>query len=160
MHDSPKWLQRTPLGAVSPPHQESHASYRSASVNEAEDWDALESELAGDGRAYRIPNRGHLGLRDPPNSLNVLEGSFGRHLLWEAVPRPVLWEGRERYRSLVGAASVGGLSEPASVTQSVPLLHIKSSEEVAYPAAGEVTENMGLLLGSPGERVREEAVER
>ena len=61
--DSPKWLQGTPLDAVSPPHRESHASYRSASVDEAEDWDALESELAGDGWAYRTPNRGHLGLR-------------------------------------------------------------------------------------------------
>ena len=92
---------------------------------------------------------------DPPNSLNAHEGSFGRHLLWEAVPRPVLWEGR--------AASVGGLSEPGSLTQSVPLLHIKSSEEVAYLAAGEVTENTGLLLGSPGrggERLREEVVEQ
>ena len=63
VHDSPKWLQGTPLGAVSPPHRESHASYRSTSVDEAEDWDALESELAGDGWAYRTPNRGHLGLR-------------------------------------------------------------------------------------------------
>ena len=45
------------------PHRESHASYRSASVDEAEDWNALENELAGDGRAYRTPNRGHLGLR-------------------------------------------------------------------------------------------------
>ena len=98
-----------------------------------------------------------LASDDPPNSLNMHEGSFGRHFPWEAVPRPVLWEGRERYRALVGAASVGGLSEPGSATQSVPLLHIKSSEEVAYPAAGEVAENMGLLLGSRGrggERVR------
>ena len=104
-----------------------------------------------------------LASGDPPNSLNAHEGSFGCHLLWEAVPRPVLWEGRECYRSLVGAASVGGLSEPGSVTQSVPILYIKSSEEVAYPAAGEVTENTGLLLGSPGrggERMREEAVEQ
>ena len=90
------------------------------------------------------------------------EGSFGRHLLWETVPRPVLWEGCKCYRVLVGTASVGRLSEPGSGTQSVPLLHIKRSEEVAYPAAGEVAENMGLLLGSPGrggERVREEAAE-
>ena len=63
VHDSRKWLQGTPLGVVLPPHRESHASYRSASVEEAEDWDALESELAGDGWAYRTPNRGHLGLR-------------------------------------------------------------------------------------------------
>ena len=63
VHDSPKWLQGTPLDTVSPPHRESHASYRSASVDEAEDWDALENELAGDGWAYRTPNRGHLGLR-------------------------------------------------------------------------------------------------
>ena len=49
VHDSPKWLQGIPFGAVSPPHRESHASYRSASVDKAEDWDALESELAGDG---------------------------------------------------------------------------------------------------------------
>ena len=100
---------------------------------------------------------------DSPNSLNAHEGSFGRHLLWEAVPRPVLWEDHERYRAFVGAASVGGRSEPGSVTQSVPLLHIESSEEVAYPVAGEEAKNMGLLLGSPGrrgEQVREEAVER
>ena len=63
VHDSPKCLRGTPLGVVSPPHKESHASYRSASVDEAEDWDALESELAGDGWAYRTPNRGYLGLR-------------------------------------------------------------------------------------------------
>ena len=100
---------------------------------------------------------------DPPNSLNAHEGRFGRHLLREAVPRPVLWEDRERYRVFVGAASVGGLSEPGSVTQSVPLLHIESSEEVAYLVTGEEAENMGLLLGSPGrggEWVKEEAVER
>ena len=63
VHDSRKWLQGTPLGMVSPPHQESPACYRSASVDEAEDWAALESELAGDGWAYRTPNRGHLDLR-------------------------------------------------------------------------------------------------
>ena len=109
------------------------------------------------------PTEVTLASGDPPNSLNVHEGSFGRHLLWEAVPRPVLWEGRERYRSLVGAASIGGLSEPGSATQSVPLLRIKSSEEVAYLAAGEVAKNMGLLLGSPGrfgKWVRAEAVEQ
>ena len=37
VHNSPKWLQGTTLGAVSPPHRESHASYRSASVDEPED---------------------------------------------------------------------------------------------------------------------------
>ena len=63
VHDSPKRLQEIPLGAVSPPHRDSHANYRSANVDEAADWDALESELAGDGWAYRTPNRGHLGLR-------------------------------------------------------------------------------------------------
>ena len=63
VHDSPKRLQGTPLGAVAPPHRESHASYRIASVDKAEDWGALESELAGDGWAYRTPNRGHLGPR-------------------------------------------------------------------------------------------------
>ena len=63
VQDSPKRLQGTPLGAASPPHREFHASYRSASVDEAEDWDALESELPGDGWAYRTPNMGHLGLR-------------------------------------------------------------------------------------------------
>ena len=93
------------------------------------------------GRPTAHPTGVTLASGDPPNSLNEHEGSFGRHLLWEAVPRPVLWEGRERYRALVGAASVEGLSEPGSVTQSVPLLHIKSRKEVAYPAAGEVTEN-------------------
>ena len=59
----PRKALRDPLGAVLPPHQESHAGYRSASVDEAEDWDTLESELASDGRTYRTPNRGHLGLR-------------------------------------------------------------------------------------------------
>ena len=63
VHDSYERLQGTPLGAVLPPHRESHASYRSASVDEPKDWDALKSELAGDGWAYRTPNRGHLGLR-------------------------------------------------------------------------------------------------
>ena len=63
VHDSPKLLQGTPLGAVSSLHRESHACYRSTSVDEAEDWDALESELAGDGWAYLTPNSGHLGLR-------------------------------------------------------------------------------------------------
>ena len=63
VHDSPKWLQGTPLDVVSPPQRESHASYKSASVDEAEDWDALESELAGDGWAYLTPNRGHFDLR-------------------------------------------------------------------------------------------------
>ena len=56
-------LQGTPLGAVLPPHRESHAGLRGAGVDEAEDWDALEVELAGDGWSYRTPNRGHLGLR-------------------------------------------------------------------------------------------------
>ena len=100
---------------------------------------------------------------DPPNSLNAHGWSFGRHLLWEAVPRPVLWEDREYYRSFVGAASVGGRSEPGNGTQSVPLLHRESNEEVAYLVAGGEAGNKGLLLGSPGrgaERVREEAVER
>ena len=63
VHDPAERLQGTPLGAVTPPHRESHASYRSVSVDEAEDWDALKSELAGDRWAYRTPNRGHLGLR-------------------------------------------------------------------------------------------------
>ena len=100
---------------------------------------------------------------DPPSSLNAHEGSFGCHLPWEEVPRLVLLEGRERYLALVGAVSAGGLSEPGSGTQSALLLHIKSSEEVVCPAAGEVAENMGLPLGTPGkggEREREEVVER
>ena len=63
VHDSCESLQGTPLGAVLPSYRESHAGNRSASVDEAEDWDALESELAGDGWAYRTPNRGYLGLR-------------------------------------------------------------------------------------------------
>ena len=33
VQDSPKWLQGTLLGAVLPPHRESNASYRSASVD-------------------------------------------------------------------------------------------------------------------------------
>ena len=56
-------LQGTPLDAELPPHRESHAGHRGAGVDEAEDWDALEVELAGDGWSYRTPNRGHLGLR-------------------------------------------------------------------------------------------------
>ena len=56
-------LQGTPLGAVLPPHRESHADHRGASVHEAEDWDALEAELADDGWPYRTPNRGPLNLR-------------------------------------------------------------------------------------------------
>ena len=47
VYDPLERLQGTPLGAVLPPHRESHAGNRSASVDEAEDWDALESELAG-----------------------------------------------------------------------------------------------------------------
>ena len=57
VHDSPERLQGTPLGMVLPPHRESHSSYRSASADEAEDWDVLESELAGDGLTYRTPRR-------------------------------------------------------------------------------------------------------
>ena len=104
-----------------------------------------------------------LASGDPPNSLNAHAGSFGRHLLREAVPKPVLWEDRERYLAFVGAASIGGRSEPGSVTQGGPFLHRESSKEVACPSAGEEAGNMGRLLGSPsrgGERVREEAVER
>ena len=61
--DSLEGLQGTPLGAVLPPHQESHAGHRGASVDEAENWDALEVELASDGWSYRTHNRGHLGIR-------------------------------------------------------------------------------------------------
>ena len=66
-----------------------------------------------------------LASGDPPNSLNAHEGSFGRHLLQEAVPRPVLWEDRERYREFVGAASVGGRSEPGSLTKCPSSPHRK-----------------------------------
>ena len=109
------------------------------------------------------PTGATLASGDPANSLNAHEGSSGHHPLCEAIPGPVLEAGRERYRSPVGAASAGGLSGPGSVIQNVPLLHTESSEEVAYPAAGEVAENMGLprdIPGRGGERVREEAVER
>ena len=104
-----------------------------------------------------------LASGEPPDSLNAHGGSFGRHLLREAVPRPVLWEDRERYRAFDDAARVGGRSEPGSVTQSAPLLHRESSEEITCPSTGKEAGNMGHLLGSPGrggERVREEAVER
>ena len=100
---------------------------------------------------------------DPPSSLNAPEWSLGRHLPREVAPRLVLLEGRERYRSLAGAVSAVGLSEPGSGTQSALLLRIRSSEEVVCLAAGEVAESMDLPLGSPGrggEREREEAVER
>ena len=63
VYDPLEGFQGTPLGAVQPPHRESHAGYRGTGVDEAEDWDALEVELAGDGWSYRAPNRGHLGLR-------------------------------------------------------------------------------------------------
>ena len=63
MDDPLEGLQGTPLGAVLPPHQESHAGDRGDGVDEAEVWDALEVELSGDGWSYRAPNRGHLGLR-------------------------------------------------------------------------------------------------
>ena len=56
-------LQGTPLGAVLPPHRESHAGHRGVGVDEAEDWDVLEVELAGDGWSYRAPIRGQPGLR-------------------------------------------------------------------------------------------------
>ena len=42
-------LRGTPLGAVLPPHKESHTGHRGIGDDEAEDWDALEIELAGDG---------------------------------------------------------------------------------------------------------------
>ena len=163
MYDSSKWSQGTPLGVVSPPHRESHASYRSASVDEAENWDALESELAGDGWAYRTPKRVTLVLGDPPSSLSAPEWCLGHHLPQEVAPRLVLLEGRERYRSLAGAASAVGLSEPGSETQSALLLRIGSSEEVVCLASGEVVESLDLPLGSPGrggKREREESDER
>ena len=71
VHDSSERLQWIPLGAVAPPHRGSHTSYRSASVDETEDWDALKSELAGYGWAYRTPNRVTLASGDPSNSLTV-----------------------------------------------------------------------------------------
>ena len=104
-----------------------------------------------------------LASGDPPSSLNAPEGSFGRHLPREVVPRLVLLEGRERYRALAGAVSAGGLSEPVSGTQSALLLRIRSSKKVVCLAAGEVAESMDLPLGSlgrGGEREQEEAVER
>ena len=56
-------LQGTPLGAVLPPHRDSHAGHRGAGVEESKDWDAPEVELASDGWPYRTPNSGQLGLR-------------------------------------------------------------------------------------------------
>ena len=104
-----------------------------------------------------------LASGDPSSSLNAPEGSFGRHLLLEAAPRLVVLEGRERYRSLAGAESAVGLHEPGIGTQSVLLRRIRSSEEAACLAAGEVVGSMDLPLGSPGrggEREQAEAVER
>ena len=63
MDDPLERLQGSPLGAVLPPHRESHASHRSTSVDKVEDWNALEVELAADGWSYHTPKRGHLGLR-------------------------------------------------------------------------------------------------
>ena len=104
-----------------------------------------------------------LASGDPSSSLNAPEGSFGLHPPLEAAPRFVLLEGRKQYRSLVGAVSAVGLHEPGIGTQSVPLRRIRSSEEVACLAAGEVVESMDLPLGSPGrggEREQAEAIER
>ena len=104
-----------------------------------------------------------LALGDPSSSLNAHEGRFGRHPPLEAAPRLVLLEGRELYRALAGALRAVGLHEPGIGTQSVLLRRIRSSEEVACLAAGEVVGSMDLPLGSPGrggERERVEAVER
>ena len=63
----------------------------------------------------------------------------------------------------VSSASVGGLSGLDSWTQSAPLLHIGSSEEVVCPTAGGVVESKGSpqdMPGRGGEWVREKAVER
>ena len=71
--------------------------------------------------------------------------------------------GHERQRVLAGAASVGGLNGPGSWTQSVPLLHIGSSEEVVCPTVSVAAENKSFPRDTPGrvdEREREEAVER
>ena len=56
-------LQGPPLGVVLPPDRKSHAGDGGSSVYKAEDWDAFKCELASDGWPYRVPNRGHLGLR-------------------------------------------------------------------------------------------------
>ena len=56
MDDPLKRLQGTPLGAVLPPHRQSHTGHRGTGVDEAEDWDALEVELASDGWPYHTPN--------------------------------------------------------------------------------------------------------
>ena len=58
-----KWLQGLPLGVVAPPDRESKADNRRSSVHKAEDGNAFQSQLAGDGWAYCAPNRGLLGLR-------------------------------------------------------------------------------------------------
>ena len=58
-----KWLQGPPLGALAPPDGESKAGNGGSSVHKAEDGNAFESQLDGDGWAYCAPNRGHLGLR-------------------------------------------------------------------------------------------------
>ena len=63
VHRSLKWLQGPPLGAVAPPDGKSQACYRRSSVHKIEARDAFERQLAGDGWAYRAPNRGYLGLR-------------------------------------------------------------------------------------------------
>ena len=104
-----------------------------------------------------------LASGDPPSSLNAHEGSFGRHHLREAALGLALLGDHERYRTLAGTVSAGGLSEPGSGTQSDPLPRIGSSEEAVFPAVGEVVGNTGLPLCNPGrggEREREEVAER
>ena len=78
-------LQGAPLGAVLPPHREAHAGYGSASVDEAEDGDALEVELAGDGWSYLTPHT--LASGDPSNSLTVRWGEFGSRPRIVVAPR-------------------------------------------------------------------------
>ena len=108
VNDPLEGLQGTPLCAVLPPHRESHAGHRGASVDEAEDWDALEVELAVMGGPTVHPTGVTLASGDPSNSLTVRWGLSGSRPLEAAAPGFVLVAGRGHCRVLTGGEGVGG----------------------------------------------------
>ena len=82
---------RDPIGRGIAATPRIHASYRSASVDEAEDWDALESELASDGGPTAHPTGVTLASGDPYSSLNAPEGSFVAILHWRQLQDLSSW---------------------------------------------------------------------